>query len=311
MSENILRRKIRQSAPKPVIGPQLDIGQYLEKAVALAGLSRLQTQIEAKTDSTEASSPVQFVEGLFESGLNLMISGSKTPYLGIVSLNCELVSSLTDVLTGDLAGARPTDIPLRHPTSADAAMCHGFINGVLAEIDGILAEQQPDFLPPAFEITGRESEPSAHMFPEIPHITATLEVDIDDGARGGKFAISVPVGIWGGRQVAALTSSQLKPDPKWIAALKAAVETAPAQFDAVLYRKKMTIGEIMKLKTGDILEFPATALENLTLEASQNGEKAAFMTARLGEYQEMRAARISNIGPTQSAPDQQKLLASG
>jgi len=310
MTENILLRKIRQSAPKPVIGQQLNIGQYLEKAVALAGLSRLQTQIEAKTDSAIATSPAQFVEGLFEQGLNLMIAGSKTPYLGIISLNCELVSSLTDILTGDLEGERPTDISMRLPTSADAAMCYGFIDGVLGEIDGVLAERQPDFIPPAFKITGRETEPSAHMFPEIPHITATLEVDIDDGARGGKFSVSVPVGIWGGRQVAALPSSQTKPDPKWLAALKTSVEAAPAQFNAVLYRKKMSIGEIMKLQTGDILEFPATALETLTLEASKNGAKSTFMTARLGEYQDMRAARISAIGPAQSAPDQQKLLSS-
>ena len=309
MTKTILRQKIERSAPKPVIGPQLNIGQYLEKAVALAGLSRLQTQIEAKTDSAIATTPAQFVEGLFESGLNLMIAGSKTPYLGIISLNCELVSSLTDVLTGDLEGERPTDIPLRLPTSADAAMCYDFISGVLGEIDGVLSEQQPDFIPPAFEITGRETEPSAHMFPEIPHITATLDVDIDDGARGGKFSVSVPVGIWGGRQVAALTPGQTKPDPEWLSALKTSVNAAPAQFNAVLYRKKMSIGEIMKLKTGDILEFPATALETLTLEASKNGEKTAFMTARLGEYQDMRAARISNIGPTQTAPDQQKLLA--
>ncbi len=308
MSENILHRKIKQSAPKQGVGPQLDIGQYLEKAVALAGLSKLQTQIEAKTDSAIGTSPSQFVEGLFESGLNLMITGSKTPYLGIISLNCELVNSLTDILTGDLEGERPTDIAIRLPTSADAAMCHGFINGVLMEIDGVLADQQADFLPPGFEITGRETEPSAHMFPEIPHITATIDVDIDDGARGGKFSVSVPVGIWGGRQVAALASSQSKPDPRWLSALKASVEAAPAQFNAVLYRKKMTIGEIMKLKTDDILEFPATALETMTLEASRNGEKATFMTARLGEYQDMRAARISDIGPTQSAPDQQKLL---
>lgn len=310
MSQSILRQKIDRSRPKPVLGPQMDIGQYLEKAVALAGLSQLQTQIEAKSDTVTASSPAQFVEGLFESGLNLIIAGSKTPYLGIVSLNCELVSSLTDVLTGDLAGDRPTDIPLRLPTSTDAALCTGFINGILTETDGVLAEQRADFMPVAFQITGREQEPSAHMFPEIPHITLTLDIDIDDGCRGGKVSISVPAGIWGGPQVATLPPSQTKPDPEWVLALKNSVMAAPVQFSAILHRKKMSIGDIMKLKTGDVLEFPASALESLSLESSENGKKAAFMTARLGEYQEMRAARIANIGPAQSAPDQQKLLGS-
>ncbi len=308
MSDSILRQKLKTSRPKPMLGQQVDIGQYLEKAVSLAGLEILDTQIEAKADNAAGSTPSGFVEGLFDSGLNLLIQGSKAPYLGIVSLNPELVSSLTDILTGDLEGEKPTEFLPRSPTAIDASLSSGFINGVLAEIDGIFAEQRPDFNAPGFQISGREAEPSAHMFPDIPHITVTLEIDVNEGVRGGKFSVSVPAGIWGNANMTTLAPANTKPDPAWTKALKSSVHQAPAIFNAVLYRKKMPIRDVMKLKIDDVLEFPATALDGLSLEIGGGGKPTQFITARLGEFQEMRAARVCNIGPAQSAPEPQNLL---
>ncbi|MBL4807092.1 MAG: FliM/FliN family flagellar motor switch protein [Rhodobacteraceae bacterium] len=308
-TDSILRQKIKRNRPKPMLGPKLDIGQYLEKAVSLAGLSVLDTQIEAKTDGAMPVNPAQFVDDLFENGLTLRIEAKNMAQIGIVCVDAEMISSLTDVLTGDLGGEKST-ADARLPTDIDAALCTGFINGILAEIDVVMSEHQPNFSPAIFAITAREAEPSAHMFPDIPHVTITLTIDIEEGTRSGKISISVPTLVWGKGQSTTFSPPVNKVDPLWEDSLKRSVYAAPACLNAVLHRRKMPIGEIMRLKIGDILEFPASTLDSLSLECGHFGNPLVFMTARLGEYQEMRAARISNVDPANSAQDQRVLLGS-
>ena len=303
MPESILRKMLRPAAQASEADPAVDgLAGVLAKAASVSGLSALEVQLEAQSRAAKQCEPVDFMESLPENGLYLRIECEAEGQFGLLVINTDLIDSIVNVLTGELD---ESEAPPRPPTAIDTALTRPFLDEMLAEFAEILRELRGGKPTETYTTAHVEKEPSPHLFPEMPYLQIGIDFDFLGGKSKGHLGLMLPA------THTDFTAALPRPgesSAEWKAAFGKTVETAPTSFDVVLYRKKMPIGQILKLKTGDTLEIPARALENLSVESRRGTVTRRLMKARLGEYQEMRAAKITQIGEESPADNEPALL---
>ncbi len=304
MAENLLRQKLKPppECPHDEAHAQ-DLGSMLCKSVAVAGLERLDVALEAQISSLKRVDPETFVEGLWHPALNLVVA-IDPEISGLVCLDMPLVNTINDLLTGDIDDPIPEPLNLRNPTPTDAALCRGFVNQTLQALTEMLAEQSGTEKP-AFSVDRIAPTPSPHEFADTSYRRAWLDLDIDDGARKGRLCIILPADQLA---ISHERAADHQIDPVWQKQLTSAVNESRASLNAILHRQKMPIGHIMRLKTGDMLEIPAAAINGIALETGSGTHVVRHLTAQLGEYQEMRAAKVIAFDQADAPPDPPKLI---
>ncbi len=303
MVENTLSKMLRPASHASEADPAVDgLAGVLGKAASVVGLSALEVQLETRSRAARQCETADFMESLPENGLYFRIECEVDGQIGLLALDPELIDSINNVLTGELDNeahiARPS-------TAIDAAMCRPFMDDVFAEFSDILRELRGGKTTDIYHTAQIENEPSPHLFPEIPFLQIGIDFDFMGGKGKGLIALMIPAAN------TEFTSALPRPGESasaWRAVFEKSIHAAPARLDVVLHRKKMPIGQILKLKKGDMLEIPARALESLSLEINKGPQSQSLMRARLGEYQEMRAAKITSIGNETAPNDQPKLL---
>ena len=303
MADSIIRQMLRPAAPPAEADPAVDgLAGVLGKATSVVGLSELEVQLETNSRAAKQCEPAEFLQTLPENGLSFRIECETEGQFGLLTLAPDLIESINNVLTGELEAM---SAPARPPTDIDAAMCRPFMDEMLIEYAEILRELRGGNKTDIYHLTQVEKEPSPHLFPEIPYLQIGIEFDFLSGKSKGQLYLLIPAAN------TEFTSALPRPGESasaWRESFVKSLEGAPTSFDVVLHRKKMPIGQILKLKTGDMLEVPARALENLSIEIRKGPLSQSLMQARLGEYQEMRAAKITQIGQEAPPDDSQKLL---
>ncbi len=304
METAFLARKIKPKSALPETDLAADgLAGVLAKAASVVGLVELDTQLEAKSGDSRKTEPVDFIQALPQNGLYLRMDGALNEPFGLLSLDPPLFGAIGDVLTGAPTPAEPE--PPRQPTAVDIALCRPYLDALFLEFSEVLQELRGGKPTHIYKTGKPEPEPSAHQFPDVPYIALDIELDTSEGVRMGRLSVMMPA------SQTRFASSQPRPGEtasSWKTAMEARVFKANASLDVVLCRKTMPIGKILQLKTGDILQIPARALENLSVESQKNGAKISLMRARLGEYQEMRAAKVTKIGEEDLTESPPKLL---
>jgi len=303
MVENTLAKMLRPASKASEADPLVDgLAGVLGKAASVVGLSALEVQLETRSRAARQCEAVDFMEVLPENGLFFRIECEVDGQIGILALDPDLIDSIDNVLTGELGGEAQEPRP---PTAIDAAMCRPFIDDVFVEFADILRELRGGKATNTYHTTQIENEPSPHLFPEIPYLQIGIDFDFMGGKGKGQLALMIPAAN------TEFTSALPRPGESagaWREAFGKSIHAAPASLNVVLHRKKMPIGQVLKLKNGDMLEIPARALESLSLEINKGPKSQSLMRARLGEYQEMRAAKITSIGEETAPNDGPKLL---
>ena len=303
MAESVLAKMLRPAGPPLEADPAVDgLAGVLGKAASVVGLSALDVQLETQSRAARQCEAVDFMETLPENGLYFRIECETAGQIGLLVLDADLIETINNVLTGELDG---DTAPARPPTAIDAAMCRPFMDDMFVEFADILRELRSGNTTDTYHLAKIEKEPSPHQFPDIPYLKIGIDFDFLGGKGKGHLSLMIPSAN------TEFTSAIPRPGESasmWREAFSKSLEAAPASFDVVLHRKKMPIGQILKLKTGDIIEVPARALENLSIESRKGPVSHSLMRARLGEYQEMRAAKITQIGSEATKNDEPKML---
>ncbi len=304
MANDILRKMLKAPGSPQELDPAADgLAGVLGKAASVVALLELEVQLEAHSRAARQCEPASFIESLPEGGLYFHIHCEVEGQIGLLAIDPELINSICNVLTGELERGDP--MPPRPPTNIDAALCRPFMDAMFAEFSEILRELRGGKQTDIYITAEIEKEPSPHQFPETPYLEIGIDFDFANGASKGHLALMIPA------INTEFTSSLPRPGESasaWRAAFSKSLDAAPTNLEVVLYRKKMPIGQIMKLKAGDTLEIPSRALENLSIESKKGPQSRSLMRARLGEYQEMRAAKITRIGDETPSGDEPKLL---
>ena len=283
---------LRPVSIQPELDPAADgLTGVMAKSASVSALSELEVQLEAHSRKARQTTPQEFITALPGNGLFFTIHCDVPEQVGLMVVDPSLFNAIDDVLTGDLDKGKESRP--RPPSAVDIALCRPYFDTMLAEFSEILQELRAGKKTDIYQTGKIAKEPSPHQFPDIPYLEIAIEFDFENGARSGHLSVMLPAAN------TEFTSALPRPGENaasWKAALHEAVDTAPAKLDVVLYRKKLPIGQIMGLKVGNVLEVPAWALENLSIESRKGKTSRSLMRARLGEYQEMRAAKVTQIG---------------
>ncbi len=293
MPDSIIRKMLKPVPNALEADPAIDgLAGVVGKAASVVGLSVLEVALESTSRAAKQCEAADFIEALPENGLFFRLECETEGQIGLIALDPALVDTIDTVLTGVLDG---TTLPPRPPTAVDAALCRPFIDEMLQEFSNILRELRNGKPTDTYKTARIEQEPSPHLFPEIPYLQLGINFDFLNGKGEGHISMMIPSAQTEFTSTLPLPGESAE---NWRAEIRHAVSSAPASLNVVLHRKKLPIGSILKLKSGDTLEIPARALENLSIEST----KSSLMKARLGEYQEMRAAKITQIGE-ETPPD--------
>ncbi len=300
---NVLQQMLRPVTQASEADPAVDgLAGVLGKAASVIGLSALEVQLETHSRAARLCEAADFMETLPENGLYFRIECEAEGQIGLLALDPELIDSINNVLTGELDNEAHISRP---PTAIDAAMCRPFMDDVFSEFSDILRELREGKVTNTYHTSQIENEPSSHLFPETPYLQIGIDFDFLRGKGKGQLSMMIPSAN------TEFTSALPRPGESagaWREAFVASIEAAPASLNVVLHRKKMPIGQILKLKTGDVLDIPARALESLSIECQKGPLSQSLMQARLGEYQDMRAAKITKIGKDNTPSGEPKLL---
>jgi len=109
-----------------------------------------------------------------------------------------------------------------------------------------------------------------------------ISVQVGGGEREGEFMVAM-------RLADEVVEVAASPSSDWTARLRAAVEEAPAELDAVLTCIKLPIDKIRAFEVGQVLHLPGTTVGSVTLTGPDGTQVA---TARLGQVAGKRAVRI-------------------
>ncbi|MCF6272518.1 MAG: FliM/FliN family flagellar motor switch protein [Rhodobacteraceae bacterium] len=306
MAQALLSRmlKPRSTLPEPDIAAD-GLAGIMAKSASVAGLTHLEAQMEAQSRKARLTTPAEFIKTLPENALVLTIECHVEAQIGMIGLDPEIITIINELLTGEI-GREPA-APRRPPTAVDIALCRPFLDGIMAEFNNLLQTLREGRPTETYHTADRLKDPSPHQFSEVPYTALTLELSFGQSLRKGHISCLIPTA---NTDFDSQHLPQNTDDSTFNDTLTRVLENAPVILDVVLYRKQMPIGKILQIKPGDMLEIPARALENLSVESKKGAVRKSLMQARLGEYQEMRAAKVTRIGALKEQIDNAKLLLS-
>lgn len=221
-----------------------------------------------------------------EPGMFLSLLEGRGERLGLIMACPQVLAGMIEAQTTGCVDS--TDPPRRKPTRTDAALLAPMIDAFLRLIEARCAA-----LPQARQVSGfaygsflDDPRPLGLMLDDGRYCLLRLQVSLGFGARQGVWIVVLPM-----------------PDPApahreapeaetrdWSARLEATVSGAPVQLQAVLCRVQIALTEALRLRPGDVLRLPETALEALALETIS---EQPLGIGRLGQARGQRAVRLT------------------
>lgn len=226
---------------------------------------------------------------LAEPGMFLALLDGPEDRIGVLLACPSVLASIVEAQT--TGRVDPAPAPQRKPTRTDAALLSPLVDAFLRRM-----EQRCADLPQAAQVAGfsygsflDNPRPLGVMLEESMFCIMQFQVALGFGARTGRWAVILPVPAPRNTENS-LTDDGSQNEDDWTARMQAAVAASPVVVDAVLCRMKITLTEALRLRPGDVLRVPETALESLSLEGIG---PVPLGVGRLGQARGQRAARLT------------------
>lgn len=222
-----------------------------------------------------------------ETGMFLALLEGRQERMGLAMLCPSLLSALIEAqATGRVEVASP---PRRKPTRTDAALVAPMIDAFLRLLEARCAE-----LPQSERVSGYvygsfldDPRPLGLMLEDGLFLMLYLRVSLGTGARQGSWRLFLPMADPACPQPEADAAATTR---DWDARLEAAVHNSPVHLEAILCRLQLSLTEALRLRPGDTLRLPDTALESLALESITH---QPIGIGRLGQARGQRAVRLT------------------
>lgn len=251
-------------------------------------------------DVSVAEGALAEVLELAEPGMFLALLDGPGDRMGLLMACPSVLAGMVEAQTTGRVDAAP--LARRRPTRTDAALLAPLVDAFLRRV-----EQRCADLPQAGQVAGfcygsflDDPRPLGLVLEDGLFTILRLQVALGFGARTGKWVLILPLAA-DAPDDAAMTAQDDNLQDDWDGRLQAAVAASPVVVDAVLCRLKLTLTDALRLRPGDILRVPETALESLSLEGLG---PVALGIGRLGQARGQRAARMTaDPGQRQDAAD--------
>lgn len=286
--KSILRKKLRPRAPTraPCHGPLERHADEIFRKTAKVGFD---LNIEVRQISVLRVNTSDVLEKLPKISVALMLTSADGEF-GLCVIDGELNDGLIEQQTlGRIAKAKRGD---RAVTQIDAALCEGFVRQILQTMETDLAATAQ-----ASSVLGYVCDKAQFDREELA-LTLTAEqmdvlkvtIDMGPGIKTGHIE------FWFPAKGAIISAEGMISNPVGPKLLPHVLDVE-VRVNAVLDPVPISLGKMMNLKVGDIVEIPREALVSARIMDS----RGVLMTrARLGQLNGRRAARITGITPKSS-----------
>lgn len=226
---------------------------------------------------------------LAESGMLYALLEGPKERMGLIMVDAAVLAGIIEAQTTGLVIASP--VSPRKPTRTDAALLAPMIEAFLQQVAqccaGLPCERQvTGFVYGSFQ---NDPRPLGLMLEDGTYTIVKLSVALGFGAKAGNWFLIIPQG---GAELDQLAPDEpaSEQDDDWKARLEFAINSSPVTLDAVLCRLQISLTDVLRLRVGDILRVPDSALESLTLETL---DQATVSEGRLGQARGQRAVRLT------------------
>lgn len=249
------------------------LGRAADKAVGLSA-----SVLGIAEDELEA-------EALIETGPEDWVviglrDGDNPGLTGLFLINPALRSALVEMQTmGNLLPAAQEE---RKVTRTDAILSVPFASQLMSEL-GEVGFGAGILNPAAYDMGPMDDLRTAGLvMTQGSYRSWRITVQLGGGERQGEMLIAM-------RPEVTAAPATIDSGPEWSAALRGALEDAPADLEAVLARMTLPMSKIEEFEVGQVLELAGTTVGSVTL-LGPGGDKVA--AARLGQIAGKRAVRV-------------------
>lgn len=226
---------------------------------------------------------------LMESGIFLALLEGQGDGIGLWTACPVLMAGMIEAQT---TGRIDTTIPPRRkPTRTDAALLAPLIDGFLRQIDQRCAD-----LPQANLVSGYvygsyldDPRPLGILLDDRLYHIMHLRVSLGFGAKEGDVFLILP-DLAAPDPKGKAAASDMDAERDWQARIETAISSSEVVLEAMLGRVRITLTDALRLRPGDVLRLPESALETLTLETLN---RDAVGIGRLGQARGQRAIRLT------------------
>ena len=283
---NILRRKIRAAAARQAKASlQNSLVQNIEKATAKVFLDLLEVEVTAKVSERTVSSHTNTIEALTSRMFGIVSFGED---VGLTGFDSQFINTAITHLAGGTSvggGDRPV-------TNTDAAIFKLIINKILTQVFDM-----PEVAPADVGMLGfeREKAPLLFLLAEKKYALLRIKVQDVEGAVLGQFELAIPLSCIEKISAMEQRNSTLQENDIWRVAMSQIAIEAPIELDTIVSRMNVSLGQILGLNKGDLLDLANGSLTGLSLEGrTASGGKAIFK-GQLGALKTHKAFKITRI----------------
>lgn len=260
-------------APTPMRQMRRALGRAADHALNISASVLGIAQEDTEAEDLISTGP----EGWVVLGLR---DGDHTGLTGLFLMDPKMRSGVIEMQT--MGNLLPVSEDQRAVTRTDAVMCAPFADQLLKELAEV-GFGSDGIDPAAYDIGPMEDLRTAGLvMMQGVYRCWRITVQMGGGDHQGDLLIAL-------RPEVAADAPEVVTSPNWNAALRDALQDAPAQLDAVLSRMVLPISKIEAFEVGQVLQLAGTTVGSVTL-VGPGGEKVS--TARLGQVAGKRAVRV-------------------
>jgi len=293
----VLKRKLGALQTRGYSFPlQSKLSAQLEYAAARGASGVLGVTVEAMVMESRVEPLAALIDGLPMPGLFVLLE-SRAGDTALIALEMRLVDHIVEIL----AGGEPDEwetLPTRTPTTIDSALSKQVIAAVMetfrAEIralaDGIALEplerRRVEHLPTNLQ----------YLLPEQKYLMFKGNLDIGDGARSGDLHLALPLTWLEPVEDVVRRLGMFRAHGEsehWRRHMRDVARVTPLPLTAVIDRCRMSVGELSRLRVGDVFRLSEATLDDVVLELDTGAEGRPVARGRLGSWKQMKAIRLS------------------
>ncbi|MHA1128178.1 MAG: FliM/FliN family flagellar motor switch protein [Alphaproteobacteria bacterium] len=283
---NILKQKITAAAVRQAKASlQNSLVQNIEKATARVFLDFLEIEVVATVSERTISSHTKTIEAM-TSRLFGVVSFDKD--VGLTGFDSNFINTAITHLAGGTASPRDE----RPVTNTDAAIFKLVINKILSQVFDLPEATETDVGMHGYEL---EKAPLMFLLAEKKYALVRVTIKDVQDVNLGQFELAIPLTCMEKISAMELHNSTLLEHDTWRTTMSQVAIDAPIELNTIVNRMSVSLGEILGMKKGDLLDLPNGSLTALSLEGrTPNGPKVIFK-GHLGALKTHKAFKITRI----------------
>lgn len=293
---SVLMRKISAAGPKADAFPDLAKLAVAAARTAETAISQL-LDAELVMQATGRIAPLHdIIAEKPDSGFYYWLTNEGRTHAALIDIAPSFASAVTERLLG---GALDLAAENAKPSALDFGMAESVVDILMPALRALMLKSAPET--PATPFAAKRG---ARLKKEVlkereltPFYAIAMKVSVEGGDAVDAFTLCLPsayldeAGLM--RRARSTPAQSKKMNEAWTELLRQNVLKTEIDLSVVLDRIVTNVGELSRLKVGQVLELHPSALKNLDIAAATDVGPVSIARGRLGSYQTHKAVKLT------------------